>query len=221
MTIYNVIEEMKMAQTIDRNKTIDIIRGLAMICVALGHCGFPYTQHLYLFHMGAFIFISSYCFNKKNSDSLSYLKSYFGRKMISLYLPYAIFTAIFLLLFNWLIDIGILSDNPSAKTPVEYCVWWKTLNGILSSFHFEGYAAEQLCGAAWFVIVLIGIVFFFSILCWILKLFIRNENNRNVIILSVSLYFLWLGNYFRVHNLNLNDFLATSCSCLILYTGGT
>ncbi len=204
----------------NRNNTIDVVRGIAMIAVVLGHCGFPFTQHLYLFHMAAFLFVSGYCFNKKNYESISSLKSFFGRKIISLYLPYAIFTALVLFFFNNLIDIGIMSNNPNAKTPVDYRAWWKTLNGILSSFHFEAYASEQLCGAAWFVIVLIEIVFFVSITYWILKLIIRNEHIRNVIMLGISIYFLNIGNYLRMHNLILNDFLSSSCSCLILYLGG-
>lgn len=74
-----------------RDEKVDIFKGIAILCVVLGHCGFPYTEYLYLFHMAAFIMISGYCFNEAHSESLTSFAKYIVRKLKTLYLPYALF----------------------------------------------------------------------------------------------------------------------------------
>lgn len=100
-----------MLKKTQRNVKIDAARGLAIICVVLGHCGAPGTQVYYLFHMGAFLFISGYCLNEKNCMDIRSLRQYLGRKMLSLYLPFAVFCSLMILLSNGMIRIGILSDK--------------------------------------------------------------------------------------------------------------
>ncbi len=48
-----------------RNTKIDVIKGMAIILVVLGHCGFPATNFIYLFHMAVFFIASGYCWNEK------------------------------------------------------------------------------------------------------------------------------------------------------------
>ena len=69
-----------------RDTHIDAIKGLGMICVVFGHCGFPWAKYLFLFHMPVFIMASGYCYSIKHSYSILSLKSYIGK------IVYALFT---------------------------------------------------------------------------------------------------------------------------------
>ena len=40
-----------------RETQMDVLRGLGIILIVLGHAAFPYTHFLYLFHFYLFLFI--------------------------------------------------------------------------------------------------------------------------------------------------------------------
>lgn len=97
----------------NRHKDIDILKGIGIILVVLGHSGFPYIycNFFYQFHMAIFFMASGYCWNKKNSASIVTCKKYIFRKFKTLYLPYVVYNGIFLLLNNVLIKLGIYTTN--------------------------------------------------------------------------------------------------------------
>lgn len=47
-----------------RDKRIDIVRGLSMVLIVLGHSGFPKTSYIYLFHVSVFFIIAGWCLYK-------------------------------------------------------------------------------------------------------------------------------------------------------------
>lgn len=63
-----------------RNVSIDMIKGMAIIFVVLGHCGFPWTDYLYLFHMAVFLMASGYCFSARHGQSLDSFWNYVLKK---------------------------------------------------------------------------------------------------------------------------------------------
>lgn len=50
-----------------RDRTLDSVRGYAMILMVLGHCGLPYVLRnpIYSFHMPLFFFITGWFFSLK------------------------------------------------------------------------------------------------------------------------------------------------------------
>lgn len=142
-------------------KCIDILKGIGMILMVMGHAGFPHSTFVYLFHMAIFFIASGYCWNKENSGSIEKCKKYIFRKIKTLYVPYVICNITFLMLNNLFIKIGIYTANPdfltaTAKMNGEYS-WdigsymsgkdliWTGIKVLL----FRG--GTQLGGATWFL----------------------------------------------------------------------
>lgn len=67
----------------DRDKSIDIAKGIGIILMVWGHEVCPIYNQIYLFHVPLFIIISGILYNKKDS-----LSSYFNKKIQSLILPF-------------------------------------------------------------------------------------------------------------------------------------
>ncbi|WP_022752753.1 acyltransferase family protein [Butyrivibrio fibrisolvens] len=73
----------------DRNKKIDVMRGMLITMVVWGHCNLPGTKFVYLFHMTAFIMISGY-FYKVKAYSFDQLVKTLGNIVRKYWLQYVI-----------------------------------------------------------------------------------------------------------------------------------
>jgi fucose 4-O-acetylase-like acetyltransferase len=104
-----------------RITAIDIMQGIAMLLVVLGHHLFPFMPEwyrhmyywIYTFHMPLFIFISGFLvrYSYKGVHSMAEYRSYVGRRFRKFALPYIIVgVACALLAWNFG-DVGILADN--------------------------------------------------------------------------------------------------------------
>ncbi len=81
----------------ERDKTIDIAKGIGIVLVVWGHtmAACPFRQEIYLFHMPLFFILSGYCFTEKKNSLSEILK-----KNIRAYLiPYIVFFIILLSAF--------------------------------------------------------------------------------------------------------------------------
>lgn len=73
----------------DRDKSIDILKGIAMILVVYGHT-WPFCRNfIYLFHMAVFMMASGYCYRTR-IDVLSTWEKYIIRKLKGLYIPFVV-----------------------------------------------------------------------------------------------------------------------------------
>lgn len=54
----------------NRNLEIDIIKGLTISLMVLGHTGFKFHHFIYLFHMAIFFIVAAYCYNVAYSNSM-------------------------------------------------------------------------------------------------------------------------------------------------------
>lgn len=70
----------------DRDKTLDIAKGIFIILVVLGHSTFPYTDVIYWFHMPAFFIVSGTLY-KENSIKLAKLT-------VTLFVPFLVYILI-------------------------------------------------------------------------------------------------------------------------------
>lgn len=98
-----------------RNESIDVAKGLAIILMVSGHACmeggvFVHWLHdfIYTFHMPFFMIISGYLFN---GDNICQPQKYIKRKFDSLYLKFIIYNIILILLNNVLWNIGALNES--------------------------------------------------------------------------------------------------------------
>lgn len=106
--------------------------------------------------MAVFFMASGYLYKESVSDSSESMKKYILRKMKGLWMPYALWTAIFSLLRNVFIDLNIYTANPNIMTAVEsqyaavtlYWTWREILLNIIKGCILPGNV--QVGGALWF-----------------------------------------------------------------------
>lgn len=73
-----------MQESVDDRKFWNIMKGIGIICVVVGHSGSWLTPYVYMFHMVLFVFISGYLFNERYVGDF---KSFLKKRGKSLYLP--------------------------------------------------------------------------------------------------------------------------------------
>ena len=137
--------------TTKRNTVISICKAIAIILMVIGHAESPDVLHrfLYEFHMPVFFAAAGYFFSLKYlDDEVTIVK----KRIKGLYWPFVKWSVIFLVLHNWMFDIGILNEvygneaggvtHPYTWRQTEQCLW-----NILTAM--GGYD-QFLNGAFWF-----------------------------------------------------------------------
>lgn len=104
-------ENLKGFNNLQRSSLIDIMKGIGISCMVMGHAGAPFTDFIYLFHMPLFFMISGYLFKSSYADSYQQVWYFIKRKIKSLYIPYIVCESIFIFLHNFFIKINIYTDN--------------------------------------------------------------------------------------------------------------
>lgn len=207
-----------------RNVEIDMLKGLAIILMVVGHTETPVQNFIYLFHMAVFFMASGYLYKESVSDSSESMKKYILRKMKGLWMPYALWTAIFSLLRNVFIDLNIYTANPNIMTAVEsqyaavtpYWTWREILLNIIKGCILPGNV--QVGGALWFLATLLHITILYGLIDYLLKRVLKKEY-----VLAaqgvVSILFLLIGYYCSLKGIFLFGFVRAFSFYCLFYLG--
>lgn len=139
--IYHFVKEQTMALS-QNNKPerilwIDIMKGMLIALMVLGHCGVPFVKMIYTFHMPAFLFLSGYTANFAKYNFSTFIKN----KAMSLLFPYILWNLTFILFYKLLHYMGI------------YLFFDESWSISISNF-FRNLSTTDLGGATWFLVVL-------------------------------------------------------------------
>lgn len=203
-----------------RNIEIDIVKGLAIILMVIGHVETPAQNFIYLFHMAVFFIAAGYFYKSKVSENVQSVSRYVVRKIKGLWVPYALWTAIFSLLRNFFIDINVYTNNPQVLETVnskfafvtEYWTWKDILINIIKGCILPGNV--QMGGALWFLATLLQISIAYCVIEFILRKFIDIKQLGNAQLI-ISIVFLGIGYIFNlgdVYIFGIESFF--SCYCL-------
>lgn len=135
-----------------RNHAVDLTKGLAILCVVVGHCAAPdfLTRFIYTFHMPLFFMAAGYFFS---SDRVEADPWQFVRKRFrGLYVPFVKWSVFFLLIHNLLFHFGILNEtygNWEGGVTHPY-TWPQAVQRFISIVFSMGGYDEFLCGPFWF-----------------------------------------------------------------------
>ena len=91
----------------NRCEDIDVLRGIAILFIVIGHFfnGYPFVDYIYIFHVPMFFFISGLCLNLNMS-----WRSYFLKKFKSIVIPYIFFGIIIIpSTFIFMTDLSLYS----------------------------------------------------------------------------------------------------------------
>lgn len=146
-----------------RNKKIDLIRGIAIIFMVMGHAHAPGSHLIALFNMPVFFIISGYLFNPSSVKSNKDLFQYYLRKIRTLWWTYFSWNTIFVLLNNVFIKMNIYTDNIELENMYgihnslnHYMSLKEMLIAIAKGFFMLG-SGTKMGGAFWFLTVLFGV----------------------------------------------------------------
>lgn len=207
-----------------RDEKIDIVRGLSMILIVLGHAGFPLRTYIYLFHVAVFFIIAGVCWKDAYSSGIKELKEFFKKKIYSLYIPYVAWLSLFSLLHNFFLKINFYSDNElfmegslgNSFGLIHSYKGYDFLACIIKNLLFLG--NEPMAGASWFIRCL-----FFVIVLWTSVDFIIKKtfsSKIHILRLVISCIFMTVGNYLRIKQIYLPVNLSTMFSVYILFYCG-
>ena len=134
-----------------RDTTISIAKGIAIILMVIAHAEAPgwLCKFIFEFHMPLFFITAGFFFSTKYlHDEATFVK----KRIKGLYVPFVKWAVFFLIIHNWMFDIGILNEvygneqggvlHPWSAHQIQQNLW-----NIFTAM--AGYDAF-LCGAFWF-----------------------------------------------------------------------
>jgi fucose 4-O-acetylase-like acetyltransferase len=170
----------------------DLVKGLGIIAIVIGHTGSPLLPYVYMYHLMLFFFIAGYLFNDKYSHDIY---GFIGKRIQSQWVMAVKYCLLFVALHNLLLTIGVYSAPETIHYNYRNFISAATDNLLLQG-------SEQMCGALWFIPLL-----FFSILgfCFIRSLTRNIESNvkRELINSSIILALCYFGIFLNNRNIGL------------------
>ena len=178
---------------------LDIAKRLGIILMVIGHSGGPFTKFIYLFHMALFFIISGYLYSEIASTDNKSICKYILRKIKSLWMPYFVWTSLFVMLNNIFIKIGVytcqsiydkngivVAGIPSHNfISIKQCVLQ-----ILDAFKYH--TGTEMGGAFWFVTILFYSSIMFCICDFIFARFLgKDKIVGHVLCAYVCLLLFW------------------------------
>lgn len=208
----------------NRNSTFDIIKGIGIILVVLGHCGFIFSNFIYLFHMPLFFIVSGYFFKETNYDNLLKVRDYLKRKIKQLYLPYIITNLFFLYCTNIFIKLNFYS----ARKPNDPLGW--TGYDIVDPFNIKLYffktfqtlilyLRELISGPTWFLKVLFFITIFSCLIHYLCKKSCKTDKQFQIIRFFISLSVFLVGYILQILKFNFYQ-IGTILTCSMFFYMG-
>ncbi|SHH27566.1 Fucose 4-O-acetylase [Fibrobacter sp. UWH9] len=143
-----------MKKEIDHIKSVkkplfSILKGIGITLVVTGHSGCPdfIRNFIYSFHMPLFFIISGYLFKETYFQEKN---KFIQRRIFSLYVPFVIWSIVFILLHNVFYHFNLINDSFSSYGTVNHIYTIKeTLIRISKSFLLIN--SESFLGAFWFL----------------------------------------------------------------------
>lgn len=202
--------------TMQRDKRIDLIKGIGIILVVGAHAGVPHSAMISMFHMAIFFIASGYCYKDQHSNSLKELGVFVVKKVKTLYLPFVLWNVFFLAIRDILLWLNIYTNDGAFLDNIpgnSYgLITHLSKNEFVASLKeivkFQG--EQQLEGASWFLRALFSASIFFAFWDFLLKKIISKYISEARIISAVA--FLMIGNEIGQKNiilrLNLHGIFA-------------
>lgn len=214
-----------MKSTFNRDLTLDLIKGIGIVLMVVRHARAPYSDFVLLFHMAIFFIASGYLYNRKYSKSLGNVKMFVVKKIRGLWLPYFLFTMLFVLLNNCFIKLNIYTDNPMflEHEGLEYASLGQVysignmLKSLIRAIWFG--TGTQMGGAFWFFRVSFWVQVIYCIIDHIIIRIFKKEMWWIWIQGLISVLFLMGGWYCHVANLSLKGFNTVLTVYCLLWIG--
>lgn len=185
---------------IQRDVSLDFVRGMGMILVVLGHTLAVYTDFIYLFHVPVFFIVSGALFKSTGN-----VRADLYKKWMRLYIPNLKYGIIFLLLHNAFVSWGIYDAANS----------YETRDYLKATAKILCFGNEEMGGAMWFLRSLFFAYCLFLMYAWMNSRFLKTS--FVILVLCLGWYMAYTGTLFQ-----LRTFITIPCIIFpfILIGGG-
>lgn len=202
-----------------RNVRIDIIKGIGIMLIVLGHTQMPYSRFVNLFHVALFFIASGYCFSEKYSESFANVKVFVVKRIKRLYIPFILWNLAFLCLRNLFVSVEIYSTNKSIVDVYGTIGILSLQESLIQAKNILFMqAGEQLAGACWFLRALLILELAFISIDYILKKVFKEKYYISRWIVAVLM--LIVGSELKRKGIVLQFNIATVCSAWCLFVFG-
>ncbi|HVT01497.1 MAG TPA: acyltransferase family protein [Patescibacteria group bacterium] len=199
---------------VERVEYMDIVKGIAILLVVVGHAGSPFQNFIYLFHMAAFFCVSGYFYKDHYSSNLIKM---IKRRIKSLYLPFLSFELLFLCLHNLFYALNIYSNKLVYFGEIEHLYKpFDYLKNLVFIFTFHN--TEQLLKPFWFLISLFVVNVLFSIISYLTTERLKKHGEKARFTLVLLCFVIGMVMSFNKIVLSLN--LGQSLVALLIYYFG-
>ncbi|MBR4559711.1 MAG: acyltransferase family protein [Fibrobacter sp.] len=183
-----------------RNDKIDIVRGIAICLMVLGHCSCPFTHFVYLFHMAAFYFASGVLYNEEYSLSTKNITLFIRKKIKRLWIPYFFYSTMYLLLWNFFTSINMHK--------ADYISIYELAKNIFFNVFFLG-KCTQFGGGLWFLMSLFVVTILYAFIDFVLNMKkVKNKSLVHLLLGCVALELVCLFHYRGINSTTLNQILG-------------
>ena len=156
---------------------IDIIRGLGIILVVLGHSHCPGTYYIYLFHMALFFILGGYCYKTNHTDTFKNFLKFSYKKIIRLYVPFVVLNTILVLIDQFIFNRGM--DTKWLFITIA--------NGFILN------QGSTLSGAFWFLKIMLLLLLTYGLIDYLLKRIWDSKKKTMIAHSILSVIFLSIG----------------------------
>lgn len=207
-----------------RDRNIDIVKGLGIFLVVLGHSNFWGDGFITLFHMAIFFMAAGYCYNEKHSESVSSIILLGKKRIKSLYLPYVLSNLVLLCFHNLFVKWQIYTNDPLFLEQswgnnnwglIDYYSIKEFLYNFLLIVGFVG--GEQLEGSVWFIRIIFELTIVYVCMDHVTR---KAGKYRMWLNWLVTVLLLAAGYYFSVNRIRIVAGLDIACSCMVFFTLG-
>ncbi len=192
------------------NKTYwNIVKGISILCIVIGHTGIPLIYYVYLFHLAIFFFVSGYLYKEEKYGDHPDLN--FLTRFKSNWIKYVIFSILLILFHNIFLKLGMIINTQKYS-------FLDIVTQIINSTIFQ--CGEVLAGALWFVPLLIFTTSIFGLLIFFgrkISMIFNKSYLKNIIIISGGVLNLILGLYLNLREVNLLYHLQTAFLVIPIY----
>lgn len=204
-----------------RNEELDILKGLSIIAVVLGHTKFSGTNFIYLFHMAVFFMASGYFYSMQYSENIKDTGKFLIRRVKGLWVPFVVWNTVFTLLTNVFIKLNIYTSDVSIGNYInrDFVSIHKAMSitemvkNIIKGFFMAGHT--EMGGAFWFLRVLFYISAAYVCADFVLRKIFKKEKYVVISQGIVAALFLAVGYVMSLKNIDTAALdLMFSCYCL-------
>jgi len=170
-----------------QNTAISISKAIAIILMVIGHASCPvlFGKFLYEFHMPLFFMTAGYFFSVKYLDNEA---EFIKKRFKGLYIPFLKWSVFFLLIHNWMFNLGILNEKYGNETGgVTHPYNWHQLQqNIWNCVSEMGGYDVFLTGAFWFFRALLVASILYLILFKIWRSLFKRSNKINYTYIGIA-----------------------------------